>query len=249
MTDPRAPEPDDPALDVLAGEYVLGTLRGAERQAFEARLAREPTLRAQVRAWEDRFAPLGLAVAPVAPPATLWPAIERALAPPALAPAPRARLWDSVALWRNLAFGAGALAVLALAIAGLLTVPLAERGPTPRPAVAVLVDDARQAAWLALANPAGTRLELRALKTLAPPAGRAFELWLIAGPGEPPRSLGLLPPEGRAIEQLPVLLRPGATLAITVEPASGSPTGAPTGPVVLSGTVIATDGPPPRPAS
>src|SRR5260221_13074110 len=136
MTDARLPEPDDPALDVLAGEYVLGTLRGAERHAFESRLAHEPALRAQVRAWEDRFAPLGLAVAPVAPPATLWPAIERALTAPETMPAPRASLWDSVALWRNLAFAASALAVLALVVAGLLTVPLAERGPTPRPSIA-----------------------------------------------------------------------------------------------------------------
>jgi anti-sigma-K factor RskA len=164
-------------------------------------------------------------------------------------PAARARLWDSVALWRNLAFGAGALAILALVAAALLTVPLAARGPAPRPAVAVLVDDTRQASWLALVNPAGTRLELRALTTQAPPPGRAFELWLIARADEPPRSLGLVPPGGRAVEQLPVLLRPGAMLAISVEPAGGSPSGAPTGPLVLSGAVIATDRPAPRPAN
>src|SRR5690242_782219 len=97
--------------------------------------------------------------------------------------------WDSAPLWRTLAFAAAGVAVLALAVAALLTVPLAARGPTPRPAVAVLVDDARQPAWLALANPAGTRLELRALRALTPPAGRAFELWLIATPGDVPWSL------------------------------------------------------------
>ena len=157
----------------------------------------------------------------------------------------RARLWDSVALWRNLAFALAAITVLALASAALLTVPLAERGPVPRPLVAVLVDDARQPAWLALANPAGTRLELRALRALTPPAGRAFELWLIRAPDETPRSLGILPPHGRALEQLPVLLHAGATLAVSVGPPGGSPAGYPSGPLVLSGIVVATDGPPP----
>src|SRR5579871_6344565 len=113
------------------------------------------------------------------------------------------RLWHSAALWRNLAFALGAVAVLAVASAALLTVPLTERGPVPRPLVAVLVDDARQPAWLVLANPAGTRLELRALKTIAPPAGRAFELWLLRSADETPRSLGVLPPQGLVLEQLP----------------------------------------------
>ena len=157
----------------------------------------------------------------------------------------RGRLWHSAALWRNLAFALGAVAVLAVASAALLTVPLAERGPVPRPLVAVLVDDARQPAWLALANPAGTRLELRALRTIAPPAGRAFELWLLRSADETPRSLGVLPPQGFVLEQLPVLLHAGVTLAVSIEPAGGALNGYPSGPLVLSGIVVATDGPPP----
>src|SRR5277367_6625638 len=97
-----------------------------------------------------------------------------------------------VALWRNLAFATGALALLAVAAALVLTVPLGDRGPAPRPQIAVLVDAARQADWLALANPAGTRLELRPLHALAPPPGSVFALWLIGGAGEPPRALGRL---------------------------------------------------------
>jgi anti-sigma-K factor RskA len=154
-----------------------------------------------------------------------------------------------VALWRNLTFANGALALLAVAAALLLTVPLGDRGPAPRPQIAVLVDAARQADWLALANPAGTRLELRALHALAPPPDSVFALWLIAGPGEPPRALSRFDVSrldasrmttGWAIEQLPVLLRPGATLAISIEPAGGG-RATPSGPLVDSGTVVATD--------
>jgi anti-sigma-K factor RskA len=161
----------------------------------------------------------------------------------------RVAWWDNAALWRSLAFAAAALALLALGAALLLTVPLGARGPAPRPAVAVLVDDARQPVWLALANPAGTRLELRALRPLAPPPGRVFALWLIDRPGAAPRALGSVPPAGRAIEQLPVLLRPGALLGISLEPATGEAAAAPSGPLTQSGTVVATDALPALPVS
>jgi anti-sigma-K factor RskA len=151
------------------------------------------------------------------------------------------RLWDNTALWRNLTFASAALALLAVGAALLLTVPLGARGPAPRPTVAVLVDAAREAVWLALANPAGTRLELRALRPISPPPGRVFALWLIDRPGGVPRGLGLVPPGGRAIDQLPVLLRPGATLGVSLEPAGDEVASAPSGPLEQSGTVVATD--------
>jgi anti-sigma-K factor RskA len=158
----------------------------------------------------------------------------------------------AAALWRNLTFAVGALALLAVVAALLLTVPLGDRGPAPRPQIAVLVDDARQASWLALANPPGTRLELRALRRLVPPPGRGFALWLIAGPGEPPRPLGLVDGEraikGWAIEQLPVLLRPGAILGMSLESLGAAPS-VPSGPLVQSGTVVATDALPAIPIS
>jgi anti-sigma-K factor RskA len=151
------------------------------------------------------------------------------------------RLQDNAALWRNLAFASTALALLAVGAALLLTVPLGGRGPAPRPTVAVLVDAARQAVWLALANPAGTRLEVRALRPIAPPPDRVFALWLIDRPGAAPRALGILPPAGRVIDQLPVLLRPDATLGVSLEPAIGAAPEAPSGPLAQSGTVVATD--------
>jgi anti-sigma-K factor RskA len=149
-------------------------------------------------------------------------------------------LRDSVSFWRALAFAACALAGLALAAALALTVPLGTRGPAPRPIIAVLVDDSRQATWLALANPTGTRLELRALRPLAPPPGGRFVLWLIAEPTAPPRRLGVLPAAGLVLDQTPVLLRPGATLGISIE-AEAAIGAAPRGALVQSGQLIATD--------
>ena len=70
----------DSDLDAQAGEYVLGTLEGDERTAFEARLAAEPDLRASVEAWEQRLgATLTVATVPEPPGARVWPRIQAVL--------------------------------------------------------------------------------------------------------------------------------------------------------------------------
>ncbi len=57
------------------------------------------------------------------------------------------------------------------------------------------------------------------------------ELWIIA-PDAAPVSLGLLA-DGPLTVQYPMPPR-GWTLAVSIEPAGGSPTGAPTGPVIIA---------------
>jgi anti-sigma factor ChrR (cupin superfamily) len=59
-------------LDALAGEYVLGTLTGDERQALEAQIKRDAGLRSRVEAWERRLGAAVLAATePAGPPAGL----------------------------------------------------------------------------------------------------------------------------------------------------------------------------------
>ena len=68
----------------------------------------------------------------------------------------------------------------------------------------------------------------------AAPAGQVQELWIIA-PDAAPVSLGLLQEASLAVPY-PTLPQ-GWTLAVSLEPAGGSPTGAPTGPVLAAGVV------------
>ena len=65
--------------EVLAGEYVLGTLQGSPRQRFEERLADDPLAAAAVAAWEERLSPLLETTDDVSPPDHLWSAIEARL--------------------------------------------------------------------------------------------------------------------------------------------------------------------------
>lgn len=70
----------DRDLEAQAAEYVLGTLDGDDRTAFEARLAVDPAVRARVNAWEQRLAP-GVTVATVdqAPGPGAWRRLDAAL--------------------------------------------------------------------------------------------------------------------------------------------------------------------------
>ena len=73
------------------------------------------------------------------------------------------------------------------------------------------------------------------------PAGKSAQLWMIGGDGVP-RPMGLLASTGPSKMVLPAdkraKLSEGVTLAVSVEPVGGSPTGLPTGPVVASGKLL-----------
>ena len=61
--------------DLIAGEYVLGTLSLEEREAVEARAAEDMAYAASIVVWERRLGPLNELIAPRKPPAEIWTAI------------------------------------------------------------------------------------------------------------------------------------------------------------------------------
>jgi len=229
-------------LDMLAAEYVLGTLGQDERAAFELRLATETEAKRAVEGWNRRLSPLALSMKGIEPPAGFWSKIEPLLEPRdgrhAVATAMPANniveLQRSVKRWRNAFIAVSALAASLAAYAlfqgfanvkpqGAAYVAILSQGGES-PALIVNVDAASQSAFVI---PAGAKT----------PKGRSLELWFI-GRGEEPKSMGLLEshagrlslPAGANVEN--------ASFAVSVEPEGGSPTGAPTGPVIYSGKLV-----------
>lgn len=216
MTDhPLSPRDMD---DVLAAEYVLGTLDLSERLSAEARIKADPGFARAVQDWENRLSDLNDGFAPV-PVANLLPKIEARLFP-----APPRRRLGVLAGWLTGALAAGALTVLAL-----VTLPILP--PPAGPVVAVLGEG--DALRFEARFRDGT-LEVIRVAGSAAPAGQVQELWIIA-PDAAPVSLGLLQETTLAVAY-PTLPQ-GWTLAVSLEPAGGSPTGAPTGPVLAAGVV------------
>ncbi|HVP29530.1 MAG TPA: anti-sigma factor [Myxococcota bacterium] len=243
----------DPELrEILVGEYVLGTLRGRARARFEAQLATDAGLREAVARWEARLAPLAEAAPAIAPP--LHVRAESLAAPreetlPAGARERRRtagrsplarRAADDVGLWRGLALVASAAAI---ALALLRTPAPAPVLPPPPQYVALLLDPkSATPAFVFRTGAAPGELLGKALQPGSVGADRSLELWLLPPGGAAPRSLGLVAPSGactlRLAPEIEAQLRDAAGLAVSLEPAGGSPTGAPTGPVLYHGPVV-----------
>lgn len=220
---------------LLAGEYVLGVLDGAERDAFERRIAREPGLREDVAYWQDRFADLDLGVMPKDVPAALWPKIEAALGGKAMAqaegPSFSERLWLSLGFWRGASF-AGALASVILAISvGLLA---GRATPTPQIVAVMLTPDGTPGAIAEVFYDG--RIRVVPVRDFNVPKGQTMQVWTKPDPKKGPVSVGLIDRTRQALFHRADLPATQEQLyEITLEPEGGSPTGLPTGPVLVKG--------------
>jgi anti-sigma-K factor RskA len=223
---------DSPELrEQLAAEYLLGTMPVLVRRRFQRLLATDPQLRQVVEDWTARFEPLDHAAAAQEPPERIWRAIERQLALPPAATEARPGWFDSLALWRGAAFASAAIATIAI-------IDVAVRPPPiPTNVVAILSDDQGEPGWIAESGGGGDEVAVAPIRKVVVDAAHAFELWAIAG-GQP-QPLGLLPsePSHKLMVQASLLPTSGV-LAVSIEPAGGSPTGLPTGPVRYKGKLL-----------
>jgi anti-sigma-K factor RskA len=225
---------DDPELrERLAAEYVVGTMPRLARQRLERLIAEDAGMAQLVAQWTERFAPIDETTPEIGPTSRVWRDIERRL-PIAPAPAePKQKGWfRSLAIWRGIAAAASAAAATAILYLAL------SPSLAPPTVVAVLNDDSGKPSWIALRDMRRADVSIDAIRPFADDPARSLELWGIAG--GPPRSLGLLPrrPGQKLMLQASLLPPPGGVLAISSEPPNGSPTGAPTGPVLFKGDVL-----------
>jgi anti-sigma-K factor RskA len=216
--------------DTRAAEYVLGVLSAAERREIQRQLATDSALRAEVERWEDRLAPLTLEVSAVEPPSHIWQGIEQRIGTAAKLES-RQRRWENLFFWRSVAFGAAALAAASLAA----LVYVGTIAPPVRPMVANVAG--AQSSFIAAIDPASRRLTIIP-SSVVKTDQHSLQLWLIASGGKP-QSLGLIEPTTPVHVKLParVVVTADATLAVSLEPPGGSPTGQPTGPVIASGKI------------
>jgi anti-sigma-K factor RskA len=235
--------------DRLAAEYALGTLRGPARRRFEALLPAHPALAEAVRGWQERLVLLEAGEPGAAPPERVWQGIQRRLFDDRSGSSRSAQTdtlqghepgWRLLAWWRALA-GVGFVATLALVL--VLNQEPAPQAPVvvllqANPAVAQAAQAAfgTQAAFVASISADGRALVLRPLAELPAPAQKVLELWAVPAAGAP-RSLGLVRGDGATTVLRTELLRNTAAFAVSVEPVGGSPTGAPTGPIVSLGSI------------
>ena len=233
-------KPRDPKLqEHLAREYALGTLPWRVRRRVRVLMKTEPKLRQAVADWENRLSPLAQALPDVEPPKQVWDAVQLRLGH-----RPVARgWWSSLGFWRAAAAFAS---VATLALALLLVTPVPEHTP-PQAMMVVVMEDlqtkspAMTVAWEP-GEPAQRRLRIRVIGHAEMAPDTAWELWMLPGGDKPPVSLGLITTHEEQSVIVPATLAPdldaASGLAMSVEPSGGSPTGAPTGPVLYAGQCV-----------
>lgn len=252
--------------DAFAAAYVLGLLDPREMQEAERLLAEDPAYAAHVADWRERLSELDRTAPSLLLPQGLWTRIEAGLDAPATAqpaagirtetvraeaawlerraqperkaqPEPAlSRLWRSLGFWRGIGLAASAAAVLLSVALGVAAVQLGRKPAM----IAVLLTDSREPAAVVHTFGDG-RAELVPLAPIDVPAGRALEIWTLWDRARGPVSIGLID-EARTVrlnlDELP-RTDEGQLFEITLEPSTGSPTGRPTGPILMKGTASA----------
>jgi len=234
MTD--RPISDPPEADVAAAELALGLLEGDDRAAALRRTLAEPAFAREVERWRGHLANLFAAVPEVSPSAELGERIIGGLDGRSVTVSPMAGRWKAFSLISSLA---------AASLLGMLLIRPEPRALPPPPAVAqpaplvaAFTIEGQKAPVVAIYDSARGTVRMPGPRLGS--AGKSAQLWAIVGDA-PPRPLGTFHSVGtdsvEAATPGAIPIAPGTTLAISIEPLGGSPTGLPTGPVVATATL------------
>jgi len=208
----------------LAADYAIGLMPPTARRHFERLLDEDPELRKDLARWQDVLATLTDTLPEEPVPDHVWQAIVARIDPQRLHVPAKRPLWTGPRM-------AALAAVLVLAVG----VGLALRPEHAQYATTLVSANEQPALRLQAFN---GYLELDPLSLDAMAKDKSLELWAIPAGGKPV-SLGVMPTLGKGrmklTERQQALLGAAVTMAVTLEPAGGSPTGDPTGPVVYHG--------------
>ena len=224
--------------ELLAAELAFGLLDAAERQTAEARLGSDGAFAAIHARWQN-YALTMFDHPGEAPSASVWNAIETRLPANDSAPAPS----GSLRWWRMGTFAATAAAIVLGVVALQKPQTIIERVPVAQqasaPMVAVLTD--KKGFVTVSFDPASGRMT--SAVTGLDIGEHSAELWVIPADGKP-RSMGVMNVSTPGWAKVPgaasSVMAAGVTIAVSVEPMGGSPTGQPTGPVILTGKLATT---------
>jgi anti-sigma-K factor RskA len=230
----------DENQEALAGEYVLGTLSAPERLEAQTLLSQNRDFADAVDLWTRRLTPFLFAIPSLVPPPALR---ERILASIGTAASPSDNVVDlkkRVTFWRGLSLAASAIAAALALFILFKPVPSVPPGNY----VAVLQPEGPGPAFVAAIDLKDGTISVKRLGAQAE-AGKTYELWAVGGGRAAPQSLGVIDASLKIPTELLGKIDPatlGETVfAISLEPQGGSTTGAPTGPVLYTGKLVATE--------
>ncbi len=231
----------------LAAEYSVGSLDEIDREKVELLVQQDARFAALVARWDNTLAPLTEALPPVEPPAHVWKTIDNGITQngsdmPVVSADILVALKRKLTVWRNVAYGATAVAATLALIVATLVGPAWVITKNDPQYVAMLMDDKGQYGFIITAVPRSDTLLVRTVDASAPPT-KKLELWIFGNDGTSVASLGLL--DAGPMFKVDVSgkvpakdFAEGVKLAVTLEPPAGAPSAKNMGPVVFAGKLM-----------
>lgn len=207
-------------LDALAGQYVLGTLRGLARKRFQRLLLSSNQAREAISMWEQNLNNLASAITPQTPREDVWINILQRIENQQPT---KTVIHTKPSIWRTWSFVATAACIV---LAFLVIQPSTNVVQTQQ--IALVQNQDKQSLWFIDVNEQG--LSIKASSKLVAQSNKDYELWMILKGQDTPISLGLLPKQGNKIlfKDSRFKATDIALLAVSLEPIGGSPNGLPT---------------------
>ncbi|MBE1207882.1 anti-sigma factor [Aminobacter carboxidus] len=224
-----------------AGDYVLGLLDDDARAEAERKMERDPEFAETVRRLAERMSSLDDTAKPADVPAGMWgeilgtiatlPQDHNGASPPEQSAANQNSATQAPP-WRKLALAASLAAAFGLGYAGGFVMKT-----TPEPVVLVVLqtpDNTTGAVFEAFAD---NSLKIIPLADFDVPQDKIMQVWTLYDASVGPVSLGTLSSAEVTTLKGQALPVPAADqlYEITLEPRPGSPTGKPTGPILVKG--------------
>ena len=224
--------------DLLAANYVTGTLRGRARQRMERLMRQDDALQQRVRQWEAKLQPLHARTPEHAPKASTWKAIASVIGgtvdPMVVALTKKLRIYRALT-----AFAFSFALLLGVAFWG----PLAPK-PVGINYVAVMKDQQAQPTMVVTLTQAGRVLALDMLAKPQVPDQQALQLWAISKVDGSITSLGTIPVEKHVEKSLTKpqwgLIKDAEYLMVSVEAPGGA--AVPSDRVVSKGLCVKVEG-------
>lgn len=233
---------DETDRSARAGEYVLGLLEGRDAEAAEMEMRTDPVFRRQVEIFAARMNGLDMTAAPEVPPADMWQRISADIEgvlqdTPATAVPPHSSA--TTASSRNPMRPAQWMAIAASLLVGVATgyvggwLTISE----PAPVVVVVLDTPENVPGAVFEAFSDNSVRIVPLKDFVVPEGKIMQVWTLYDKSIGPVSLGTMTSSDITKLGAKPFQAPGAEqlYEITLEPFPGSPTGKPTGPILVKG--------------
>jgi len=240
---------DPEVYERLAGEYVLGTLRGGALRRFERLMHERPYIRYAVDTWEDRLNPLAESLLDVAPDPRVWKAISKRIKTSSRSHENESELQGvtgkGTGIWQSLGLWQAATVLMSVLLAVVVLMPQQKNNSIPMPSyVAVLESDSKTPMMVTMGDSTKRVVSVRIMEMPEIGEDQDIQLWAMRGQNESPLPVGILQKDNMETQlsfskpQWQKNIKGAKMFAVSFEPKGGSLSGQPSGKMMYKGACL-----------